>query len=268
MLVNLLSNRWIQGGLAFFLLCVFGSWLYSWHVQRTTQDELAQSDVLLQQRANQNQTRTAVDTVEISPVDFEQAETPLETHGAQVIADDTATLPSDDAISVDLSDAFLPNDFVSETELSEDVRVSPFGFGPYPEVPADYPAGLPPAWTWSEDKRQSYDSATLKDFELMARVLIKLWKQGDRDFRGVIRDDTNGKVYPLYPDRAYVTWRDLKDENGKVIFRYAGNLTAANGFPRVTFRDFMEGTIPTGIRFIERETAGIDPYQFLNLQRR
>ena len=36
MLGNLLSNRWIQGGIAFFAVCVAGSLLYSWHVQRTT----------------------------------------------------------------------------------------------------------------------------------------------------------------------------------------------------------------------------------------
>ena len=60
----------------------------------------------------------------------------------------------------------------------------------------------------------------------------------------------------------------MDDENGKVLFRYAGNLMAAEGFPRLSFRDFMEGTLPAGIHFIEWDSGGIDPYRFLNLQRR
>ena len=32
MLRDLLSSRWFQGGFAFFVLCVGGSLLYSWHV--------------------------------------------------------------------------------------------------------------------------------------------------------------------------------------------------------------------------------------------
>lgn len=268
MLRDVFFNRAIVAGTVFFLLMVVGAQFYSWHVRRTTDAELHWSGRAVRALENRTQTRTAADTVDTSTVDFEQAEISLETHDAQPMDDGTAALPSDDAAAIDLSAAFLSDDFVSEEEPAEPVPLSPYGYGPYPEVPADYPETLMPVWTWSEDERQLHETSRLEDFELMGRVLIKLWNQGDRDFSGVIRDDENGKVYPLYSDRAYVTWRELKDESGKVLFRYPGNLRAANGFPHLSFRDFMEGTIPTGIHFIERESAGIDPYHFLDLQRR
>ncbi|MCE2416647.1 hypothetical protein J4G07_21945 [Candidatus Poribacteria bacterium] len=261
-------NRAILAGTVFFLLMIVGSQFYSWHVRRTTDAELQRTDHAVRALENRTQTGTTANTVETSRVDFEQAETPLENHDAQPRDVDTAALPSDDAETIDLSAAFLSDDFVSEEEPAEPVPVSPYGYGPYPEVPADYPETLMPVWTWFEDERQLHETSRLEDFELMGRVLIKLWNQGDRDFSGVIRDDENGKVYPLYSDRAYVTWRELKDENGKVLFRYAGNLRAGDGFPHLSFRDFMEGTIPPGIHFMEQESAGIDPYQFLHLQRR
>lgn len=59
MLGNLLSSRAIQAGLIFFALVVSGSLLYSWHVHRTTESELA-SDAVLSHLKNRegNQTDT------------------------------------------------------------------------------------------------------------------------------------------------------------------------------------------------------------------
>lgn len=57
MLRNLLSSRWFQGVLTFFVLCVGSGLLYSWHVQRTTAAEMALQDRLLPGREKQNETR-------------------------------------------------------------------------------------------------------------------------------------------------------------------------------------------------------------------
>ena len=90
---DIFSSGSLLAGLVFFLLCVGSSFLYNWHVRRTTQDELAQSDVLLQHRKSKNKTRSAADAVDTSPVDFEQVETPLETDNTQESVDRPA-LPS------------------------------------------------------------------------------------------------------------------------------------------------------------------------------
>ena len=263
---DMLSSRGIIFGLVFFVLIVGGSLLYSWHVRRNSAAEIARTSQSLQQLGDRKETRTAQDpTVSTNSETREPSEKPFENEVPQTISEEIEVLPSLD----DLADVFLPDNMVStKEEPAEDVPVSPYGYGPYPEVPNGYPEHLPPVWTWSEEKRQFYESSRLEDFELMARVLIKLWNQGDRDFTAVIRDDTNGKVYPLYKDVIYATWADLKEENGKIIGQYARNQLSSNQTQRVSFIDFMEGRIPPNIRFIDRATSGINPHDFLDLPKR
>lgn len=59
MLRDLLSSRWFQGGLIFFLLCVGGSLLYSCHVHRTTESDMERHDRFTQGLEKQNETHTA-----------------------------------------------------------------------------------------------------------------------------------------------------------------------------------------------------------------
>lgn len=59
MLRDLLSSRMIQTGLVFFVIVVGGSLLYSWHVQRTTESDMARHDPLLLGHEKQNETRPA-----------------------------------------------------------------------------------------------------------------------------------------------------------------------------------------------------------------
>ena len=257
MLRDLLSSRAIQVGFVFFVLVVGSSLLYSWHVQRTTEAEFGKRPLVVESLENKPETSTALvdfQTEGVTNTPDENTDTP--------ISESIEALPNEDD---DLADAFLPDDFVSEEEApAEEVPVSPFGFGPYPEVPTGYPTHLLPVWLWSEERQQRHTSSRLESFELMDRVLIKLWNQGDRDFDGVMRDN-HGKVYPLYKDIIYVTWAELKDENGKIIGTYARNQLSSHKTQRISFRDYMEGKIPSNIQFMDRETSGIDPYMFLGL---
>lgn len=261
------GSRAIFIGLVFFVLVVGGSLLYSWHVHRTTDAELAKSDALLQQHKNKNGPHTAADIIDTSMVDVEQAETPLETDDLQV-SDDTGVLPIDETSEVlDLSDAFLRDDFVSEEASAEDVPVSPYGFGPYPEVPDGFPENFRPVWTWSEEKQQDF-SGSFRNMELIHRVLIKLWNQGERGWRGAHFDEQNGRVYPLYRDRVYVTrWIEVPVEGGKVVPFPAGGTSGGSGF-RPDIETFVKsgGKLPGHLQFIDWDTAGYNPYDFLNLR--
>ena len=264
------GSRAILVGLVFFVLVVGGSLLYSWHVHYTTDAELAQTDAVLQ-HVNRNETRAAADTVDASAVDFEPAPTPFETDDLQM-SDDTGVSPIDETSEVlDLSDVFLPDDFVSEEAPAEDIPVSPFGFGPYPEVPDGFPQNLMPVWTWSEERQQEQLEG-LENFELMGRVLIKLWNQGEHGFVGVTRSDSNGKVYPLYKDVVYVErWEELPVKGGRVALfpagQLSGNLSAAVE-EMLSIETFVEsgGQLPSEIQFVDFETEGISPYDFLNLK--
>ena len=69
--------------------------------------------------------------------------------------------------------------------VEEPQRVSPFGFGPYPEVPSDYPEA--PIWDEDPDYPEGggdFGSDFMRGMELIERVLIKLWTQGHRATSG------------------------------------------------------------------------------------
>ncbi len=141
------GSRAIFIGIVFFVLVVGGSLLYSWHVHRTTDAEVAETQRKVQPLKNKNEMHTTEDTVATSTADFEHVETDPETDDSQ-ISDNTGVSPIDETSEMlDIADAFLPDDFVSEEAPAEDVPVSPFGFGPYPEVPDGFPQNLMPVWT-------------------------------------------------------------------------------------------------------------------------
>ncbi len=144
---------------------------------------------------------------------------------------------------------------VEETPAEEEVPVSPFGFGPYPEVPENYP--LPPAW--EHPRYNSLIPNTQKELELLDRVLIKLWTQGERGFLGGSTD--NGKVYPNYANTAYVRYRMDWGSGRRYIARYKGDPAR-----RVSPEQLRRGELPADMRVLNMDTEGIDPYTFLNLK--
>ena len=253
----LLGSRAIFIGLVFFIVVVGGSLLYSWHVHRTTDAELAETRRKVQPLKNDKAAHTAQDTVDTSAVDFEHAKTPLET-GKTQMSEDTEALPIDETSEMlDMADAFLPDDFVSEEAPAEDVPVSPFGLGSYPEIPEDYPKHLIPPWAGREINLSEYASAN----ELLDRVLIKLWTQGDKGFTGGSTAD--GKVYPHYPNTVYVRYKEIPLLDGTVHRA----ITKVKGGPEIApYADqILAGTPPAHIRLIDLDISGVDPYTFLNI---
>ena len=252
---DIFSSRSLLAGLVFFLLCVGSSFLYNWHVRRTTQDELAGSDVLLQHE-RKNETRPAADAVDTSPIDFEQAETPLETDNAQALADGPA-LPSDDAAPIDLSDAFLPDDFVSEAELAELTleAAAPFNFKTTPE-------GFPliPYWDQPADRQVNWTY----DHKLVAHVLVKLWQQGVQNFEGGSIDDT-GRVRPHYTNTLYVEWDEATMDDGTKQNYISSFLGPVGVWRKKDFFDLPPSSVHL-INMNSPEGQGIDPYTFLTSQ--
>lgn len=255
MLRDLLSSRAIQIGLIFFVLIVVGTQLYSWHVHRTIDVEMARTNRIVQQLETHKGKRPAPDA--IVPTDtkiFSELDTPAETDEPQR-SEETEALPPLDA----LADAFLPDDFVSEEESAEDVPVSPFGFGPYPEVPADYFGE--PIWMRDPDIFSEFPNEARKNIELIDRVLVKLWQQGDREIVG--GSTYNGKVYPHYDNVVYVRWKAYELPDGSV-HRYISREIGAGEGP--TSDDIVTGNIPPNFKVVDLDDAGFDPYQFLNLE--
>ncbi len=253
MLRALLSSKLIQVGLVCFVLIVGGSLLYSWHVRRSIEADEARTQQIVKQRENKHEAHTAADTVDTSTVDFEQAETPLETDDSQV-PNDTETLPIDETSEgLDMMGAFLPDDFVSEEETTE-VPLSPFGFGPYPEVPDDYPVSP----TWEREGYDTFSQDSQRELELLDRVLIKLWKQGERGYGGG-GSTSDGKVYPHYKNTAYVRY-ETTAFGRRYISRYKGDPAI-----RISPEQLRTGELPSYIRVLDYDSEGINPYTYLDL---
>ena len=270
MLRELFSSRLILAGLVILFVVAGACWFYSWHVQRTVDAELAKTDVMLHSPKNDGETRDAPDTVDTILVDSEQAKKSLETGDTQM-SDDTAVSSVDNASEMlDTADASLP-----EEAPAEDVPVSPFGFGPYPEVPEGY--FQTPIWLRSEEfiaKLEDVISDGLKlrgktfedhlrTGELLGRVAIKLFNQGV-NVSGMTSLDSNGLFYPTEPNVIYVTWDETTDPNGEVR-RYISSGTGAAGLLTPEERMGYE-PIPDWIEVRSHED-GIDPYEFLGLNR-
>ena len=174
-------------------------------------------------------------------------------------------LPADsesvDDFLAELSDeekALLTAEVVEEPQ-----RVSPFGFGPYPKVPSDFPRD--PIWVAVDmyEKINQHGRGMMKAIELMDRVVIKLWNQGHGATSASMGD---GLVYPGFPNTVYVRWDYIEELDG-TITRYAGRTTSGPDIPESVFDDLGEGIIPPGIKVLDRDADGIDPYTFLNLNR-
>lgn len=253
MLRGLLSNRAILAGLIFFILVVGGSLLYNWQVQHTTEAEFARTDAILQPLKNKGEMYTAEDTSDTSTVNFEHLETPLEVSDDAQISDDTDAVPMDDTDDMALVDVFLPDETMEEENTE----------GNFPEVPSDFPENLTPVWL----DFPHYQKGDMYDHEMIYRVLIKLWNQGERGFVNGVFRDSNSKVYPLYPDVLYVRWdeEEIGGPDGTRTVRVPKSILGTHD-RAFTPEEMLSGKIEElypNIKFIETETAGYDPETFL-----
>ena len=97
--------------------------------------------------------------------------------------------------------------------------------------------------------------------ELLSRVMVKAWTEGDHNFVGAA--STDGKVFLNYPNVIYVTYGEpYENKDGELIrpitrVKGAGIVLSAG--------EMRNGVIPPGFTVIEFEDAGYDPYTYLDL---
>lgn len=251
---EILASRAILIGIVFFVVVVGSSLLYSWHVRRTIATELARTDPAMPQLENEKHTAQDAGVSTETEV-FETSQTHLPNDDTQRMSEEAKALPRGEVSdSRDVVEAFFPDETMGEETL-EDVPVSPFGFGPYPEVPEEWPAS---------DVIWPCISA---NHELMTRVEIKLWKQGVKTYGSLME---NGRVYPNIPGTVYIQWGEHEGPDGPVSFlaRTAGEdrerLRAIADAKR-KHESFTEADFPSDLKVLTFQEAGIDPYQFLEL---
>ena len=127
------------------------------------------------------------------------------------------------------------------------VRVSPYGFGPYPEIPSGAPIA-------------PFEAGDSLNMELLTRVLVKKWNEGERFTGGIIE---NGRVYLAYEDVLYVEYdEEMNPETGETTRYISG---ALGGGPPITSDQILSGSFPPGAQVVDIDAVGYDPYQVLNL---
>ena len=181
---------------------------------------------------------------------------------------DTASIVREDNVSFEKDQTSTPEYFFGrkvEPSLDELGRQVPFrgvDENGFPLIPDKY--RLLPIWRqhvtniWPQDI--SKWERHINNFVLMDKVLIKLWNQGDHDFIAA-KITYEGKVYPHYPNTMYVQWKERIDKNG-VKKRYISK-AASSGDVRLTPEQMQKGEIPTGIRVLDYDSSGYNPYEFL-----
>lgn len=192
--------------------------------------------------------------VSVLPLDEDQTQT----------QNKIAPTPSVETLSKDivLSKTDTQADIHKDIENDQTVHISPHGLGPYPDVPQGYreACGLT---SWEASEMLGLPPPEL-ELELIGRVLVKLWEEGDTQIAGATLE--NGKVYVTYRDRAYVRYTTINQPDGTTI-RYISSWESHESVPAPTLEQAIAGQTPAGIELIDLdvEDPGIEPYSFLNL---
>ena len=251
MLRDFIRTKWFLGGVAFLIVLSVACVLWYQHDTRADRQAAATAEKLLRQ--SKITPKAANETVT-------KDETKVPAESKKQSAEKLSTETIDDALSEDtVSNETNPNLSQQAQEARNTVvRVSPHGYGPYPDIPSDYPRQ--DVWDYPDD--------ISAEAELLLRVQIKLWKQGTRPLGGIMRD---GLVYPTLPGVVYVEWEHRTLSDGtieKIASDMRGDPHTGRILMNIKLRngELTEGDIPKDITVINMIEGGIDPFQFLNLK--
>lgn len=230
MIREFITNIWILGIIAIILLfsvaCV---WWYQYDTAPYIQEVVETKNKVRRWKAKQKV----------------KAETQPEKTFQQV---DAEVQPEQNTIH--LQEHLVETDEAKEVEEEPaKIRYSPYGFGPYPELPPSFPKNY-----WDTRSRS-------KEAELLARVRVKLIKQGKNVVGASMQ---NGLVYPNIPGTIYVEWDYVGTD--RYISRMTGAPSTLNSLGFVIGDLLTEIDIPEGIKVITYPDGGIDPYEFLGLK--
>ncbi len=239
---DIFTNRWVLGGVGFLIVLAVACVLWYQHDIADERKAAADAEQLLRQ--SELFQESEMSSVVGQATDITPAESTTPTAKKSV----TEKTP----VTKDTAPTQAQNETESPAETAEtaEVRVSPNGFGPYPEVPEDYP--LTVEWERNPDTPDI-------THELLSRVFVKLWTEGEKNFYG--GSTHKGKIYPHYNDAVYVNWDEYRDANGKMV-RRIGHIKSGT---RVKFTRADLYNPPPDLRVLDLESSGIDPYQYLNL---
>ena len=159
-----------------------------------------------------------------------------------------------------LFEAFIGEDAITSEVAEESVDAphgfSPYGFGPFPEVPTDYPRSAEAVWG------EARLLTMLPEHELLSRVQIELWNQGVRTVGSVYNTDYD-LIFSVLDNVVYIQ-REFSAEDGEpYISSMLGSPATINRYED----DLFEGNFPPHLTIYEYPDGGINPYEFLDVSR-
>lgn len=238
-----ISHKWILGAALLLIIVVGGCYVWYQYELLPYRREAAKAEEFVRQREKnrQVQQKSSAETQEAStdtPAGSDTLQN-AEKHATN------ATGTKEAAATPEQTGA------AAENPETAKVRMSPHGFGAVPEMPEGAPFA-------------PFDETMDSQQELLYRVLVKLWNDGDTDISGGFYDAEQGKVYPYYSDVIYVLYETQFNEitgQDEMMITEAGssydNAAAVDAL--------MSGNIPSGYTLLDKKEAGINPYDFLNL---
>ena len=247
MIRDILTNRWILGGIGFLILIAGGC--FFWYEYTTSQYEkaAAETEAFARQWEKNQKAKPKATTVEqATDVTAAESETPPADklrNNVTPVTDKTEPSPAGNP---------------AQNAETEDVQVSPNGFGPYPEIPAEM--GIP-----ADKVKVVWESLSVNPrHELSFRVRVKLYQQGIKATGATYL--RNGLIYPIIKGVRYVEFDELEYPDGTVK-RYVSRSTGHpdDNFMRGVKGPVLESDIPVHLKIYTYPDGGIDPYQFLNL---
>lgn len=158
-------------------------------------------------------------------------------------------------------------------EKNNNGRKSMLGLGAYPKVSEEalemllFPTEND-LWNAVEQivKQKGTHFGLMEEFKV--RVRIKLLEQGKKTIgigaRSQNSDNRTIRIYPHYPNVAYVEWK-YKNHTDGTRQRYAANISSPNNKKIKPYLD--QGKVPPGWRVKSYTEDAIDPYDFLGLEK-
>ena len=253
---DFLTNKWVLGGVGFLIVLAVGCVLWYQHDTADERQAAAEAEETLRQSELSQETDTDSEAEQAADQVFVESDTiAVEKSITEVNAEEIEAQPQ-------------PAETLTGTaDVSENAGVSPFGFGPYPEVPTDYLQKLgPPIWMRDIPSGLDVPEHVLMGSELIGRVLVKLWSDGDTNIVGG-STDAEGKVIPHYPNTIYVKIIEEVHKDSGAIERTV-HMRGPPGTGQYHDDIIKSRDIPSHITIVPWDnTVGIDPYTILNLRK-
>ncbi|RKU30083.1 hypothetical protein C6497_05045 [Candidatus Poribacteria bacterium] len=246
MLRDFFTNKWFLWGISYLIVLTFVCLL--WY-----QYDIAHERKILSEGEEILRKSEIFEKVSDMDSDVEQtADAPIEINTQT--AKNPKTNIKDEFEKEATTDKNSVNPIQQTAGYDKEMRVSSYGFGPYPDLPPGFP--------------DTYWNNISKEHELIARVWFKLRKEGVDVVGGAMQ---NGLVYPSIPETIYVEWDYVGVE--KYVQRIAGDPKTVAYIrnlqnPEYPLRQRLtEKDIPPGVTVKTFPDGGIDPYHYLNLEK-